>query len=92
MAKFPGTPMPVSALESRHWVAEIIYFPLETALLCAARAWAAPRSAGKAWPWVRPPMPSPSSQGKRRTVRAWRPASPLSRDRARQTPKFRYDS
>lgn len=38
MAKFPGTPMPVSALESRHWVAEIIYFPLETALLSAARA------------------------------------------------------
>lgn len=38
MAKFPGMPIDVSALEQRHWVGEIIYFPLETALLSAARA------------------------------------------------------
>ncbi|MEO3475844.1 shikimate dehydrogenase [Roseomonas sp. CAU 1739] len=38
MAKLPGTPLPVAFLHPRLWVAEIIYFPLETALLKAARA------------------------------------------------------
>ena len=38
MAKFPGTPLPTEALLPRHWVSEIIYFPLETELLKAARA------------------------------------------------------
>ncbi|MES2710819.1 MAG: shikimate dehydrogenase [Pseudomonadota bacterium] len=38
MAKLPGTPMPVALLRPNLWVAEIIYFPLETALLKAARA------------------------------------------------------
>jgi shikimate dehydrogenase len=38
MAKLPGTPLPVSLLRPTLWVAEIIYFPLETALLRAARA------------------------------------------------------
>ena len=38
MAKLPGTPMPVGLLRPDLWVAEIIYFPLETALLRAARA------------------------------------------------------
>lgn len=38
MAKYPGTPIPVSMLHPRLWVAEIIYFPLETELLRAARA------------------------------------------------------
>ncbi len=38
MAKFPGTPIDVAALQPHHWVAEIIYFPLETPLLAAARA------------------------------------------------------
>ncbi|WP_158745535.1 shikimate dehydrogenase [Acidisphaera sp. L21] len=38
MEKFPGTPLPVELLRSSMWVAEIIYFPLETALLRAARA------------------------------------------------------
>ena len=37
MAKFPGMPLPAAALEPRHWVADIVYFPLETALLSAAR-------------------------------------------------------
>lgn len=37
MAKFPGTPFPVQWLTPRHWVSEIIYFPLETELLAAAR-------------------------------------------------------
>ncbi|WP_085674257.1 MULTISPECIES: shikimate dehydrogenase [unclassified Pseudomonas] len=38
MAKLPGTPLPVELLHPRLWVAEIIYFPLETELLKAARA------------------------------------------------------
>lgn len=38
MAKYPGLPLPPSLLESRHWVAEIVYFPLETALLKEARS------------------------------------------------------
>lgn len=38
MAKLPGTPLPVELLHPRLWVAEIIYFPLETALLRHARA------------------------------------------------------
>lgn len=38
MAKFPGLPLPVEALRPSHWLAEIIYFPLETELLKAARA------------------------------------------------------
>lgn len=38
MAKFPGTPLDVALLHPALWVAEIVYFPLETALLRAARA------------------------------------------------------
>jgi shikimate dehydrogenase len=38
MAKLPGTPLPEALLHPRLWVAEIVYFPLETALLHAARA------------------------------------------------------
>lgn len=38
MRKHPGTPIPGSLLEPRHWFAEIIYFPLETELLRIARA------------------------------------------------------
>lgn len=38
MAKLPGTPLPVELLHARLWVAEIIYFPLETDLLRHARA------------------------------------------------------
>ncbi|MFJ3073802.1 MULTISPECIES: shikimate dehydrogenase [Pseudomonas] len=38
MAKVPGTPLPVEWLHERLWVAEIIYFPLQTELLRAARA------------------------------------------------------
>lgn len=38
MTKLPGTPIDVAALKPDHWVAEIIYFPLETQLLAAARA------------------------------------------------------
>jgi len=37
MTKYPGTPLDVNLLQSRQWVAEVIYFPLETALLKAAR-------------------------------------------------------
>ncbi len=38
MAKLPGTPLPVALLRADLWVAEIVYFPLETELLRAARA------------------------------------------------------
>ncbi|SDT97532.1 shikimate dehydrogenase [Stappia sp. ES.058] len=38
MAKLPGTPIDTGLLEPRHWVADIIYFPLETELLRCARA------------------------------------------------------
>jgi shikimate dehydrogenase len=38
MAELPGTPLPVALLRPEPWVAEIVYFPLETRLLRAARA------------------------------------------------------
>lgn len=38
MDKYPGTPFPIAWLRPSHWVSEIIYFPLETELLRAARA------------------------------------------------------
>ncbi|SMH48452.1 shikimate dehydrogenase [Azospirillum agricola] len=38
MAKFPGLPLPAEQLHGGLWVAEIVYFPLETALLREARA------------------------------------------------------
>ncbi|NWA85118.1 shikimate dehydrogenase [Pseudomonas sp. D2002] len=38
MAKLPGTPVPSSLLRAQLWVAEIVYFPLETELLRDARA------------------------------------------------------
>ncbi|KJZ19469.1 shikimate dehydrogenase [Loktanella sp. S4079] len=38
MAKLPGTAYPVSQLRPEMWVADIVYFPLETELLAAARA------------------------------------------------------
>ena len=38
MAKFPGTPVPAALLRPELWVAEIVYFPLGTELLRAARA------------------------------------------------------
>jgi len=38
MAKLPGMPLPAELLRAELWVAEIIYFPLETELLRAARA------------------------------------------------------
>jgi shikimate dehydrogenase len=37
MAKYPGLPFAPGLLSPRHWVAEIIYFPAETALLRLAR-------------------------------------------------------
>ncbi len=38
MAAHPGLPLPVAVLRPALWVAEIVYFPLETELLRAARA------------------------------------------------------
>ncbi|HVR69121.1 MAG TPA: shikimate dehydrogenase [Verrucomicrobiae bacterium] len=37
MDKYPGVPFPTDLLESRHWVADIVYFPQETELLRLAR-------------------------------------------------------
>jgi shikimate dehydrogenase len=37
MAKLPGLPLKPELLDRRHWVAEIVYFPLETELLRVAR-------------------------------------------------------
>jgi shikimate dehydrogenase len=37
MAKLPGLPLDADLLQKRHWVAEIVYFPLETELLRVAR-------------------------------------------------------
>jgi shikimate dehydrogenase len=36
MVGFPGNPIPVSALKSTHWAADVIYTPIETAFLKAA--------------------------------------------------------
>ncbi|HEY4174960.1 MAG TPA: shikimate dehydrogenase [Rhodopila sp.] len=38
MAKYPGQAVPVALLRPALWVADIVYFPLETALLASARA------------------------------------------------------
>ncbi|MDF0599906.1 shikimate dehydrogenase [Psychromarinibacter sp. C21-152] len=38
MAKHPGLPLPAALLRPDHWVADIVYFPLETELLATARA------------------------------------------------------
>ncbi len=38
MAKHPGTAIDPGLLEPRHWVVDIVYFPLETEFLRAARA------------------------------------------------------
>ena len=37
MAEHPGMPLPVECLRSDLWVADVVYFPLQTALLEAAR-------------------------------------------------------
>jgi shikimate dehydrogenase len=38
MVKMPGLPLDAKLIERRHWVAEIVYVPLETELLRVARA------------------------------------------------------
>jgi shikimate dehydrogenase len=38
MEKYPGAPFDAALLEARHWVADIVYFPPDTALLQRARA------------------------------------------------------
>jgi shikimate dehydrogenase len=37
MARYPGSPVPKAMIEPRHWVADIVYVPLETELLHDAR-------------------------------------------------------
>jgi shikimate dehydrogenase len=38
MAAHPGTPLDLDLLEPRHWVADIVYRPIETELVLGARA------------------------------------------------------
>ena len=38
MAEYPGLPLPAELLRPALWVAEIVYFPIETELLRRARA------------------------------------------------------
>lgn len=38
MAKYPGAPLPLEYLRPSLWVADVVYFPLETALLASAKA------------------------------------------------------
>ncbi len=38
LAANPGTPIDPARIDARHWVADIVYFPLETELLRVARA------------------------------------------------------
>jgi shikimate dehydrogenase len=38
MAKYPGQAVPAALLRTNHWVADIVYFPLETALLASGKA------------------------------------------------------
>jgi shikimate dehydrogenase len=38
MSGFPGNPVPVDAVRADHWVADVIYTPIETALIKAAAA------------------------------------------------------
>jgi shikimate dehydrogenase len=38
MDAHPGLPVDPALITPRHWIAEIVYFPIETALLAAARA------------------------------------------------------
>ncbi len=38
MAKLPGMPVPVELLRADLWVADVVYFPIETQLLRSARA------------------------------------------------------
>jgi len=46
MAKLPGLPLDAALLRADLWVAEVVYFPLETALLKAARALGCPIADG----------------------------------------------
>jgi shikimate dehydrogenase len=38
MAKYPGMPVPEPGLRRDLWVADVVYFPADTELLCAAAA------------------------------------------------------
>ncbi len=38
MAKHPGLPLSARLVAPRHWVADVVYFPLETALIAHARS------------------------------------------------------
>ncbi len=58
MADHPGLPLDATFLHARLWVADIVYRPLETALLQAARAAGCRTSTAATWPSTRPSTPS----------------------------------
>src|SRR5262249_27262277 len=89
MLGVPGIPVPPDAIARHHWVADVIYTPLETKLIETARSkgcrvWVVPACA-----FARPPNRSGSSPGAPRTPRVWsaylskrrRPGSGCSRRR-----------
>jgi shikimate dehydrogenase len=38
MAKYPGLPLEGALVQARHWVADVVYFPLETELIRHGRS------------------------------------------------------
>ena len=59
MAAHPGSPVPAELLRPDLWVADIVYRPLATALLGAARRRGLHAcSTAPGWPCTRPPTPS----------------------------------
>ena len=70
MAENPRPPLDTSRLTPRHWVADIVYFPLETELLRAARPAVAEHSTAAGWRFTKPPRRSKFSRGEKRIGRA----------------------
>ena len=67
MDKLPGLPLPAELLRPELWVSEIVYFPLDTALLKAARARGCATVDGGTWRWGRRSAPSSCSPAGRPT-------------------------
>ena len=63
MADHPGLPLDADLLHPGLWVADIVYRPLDTELLHAARGRAAGRSTAATWRCTRPPTRSRWSPG-----------------------------
>ena len=57
MRGIPGNPVSMGAIKAHHWVADVIYTPLETVLVEAARAKGARALAAGACACTRQPQP-----------------------------------